>query len=249
VPRSERTALRVDVDLPAGFHIRKSHEADHQSISTTTSPSSTSTPFSTSTQRSYTQSETFSSPQQRTDSETEVETEYFDSEDETSDSSDGTDSVDHIVRVVESRLLFVLCNDFDLAARLIPQVHSLVEFQLGRTATGIATRSPQTDGNEQSQKSTYKYSAATGPGQGQKAKSHPQKRGVNPDDPEDPDEMDGRGRNRRPKRLKPASGEAMPTFACHFFKKDPNKYNPWTDMKYRTCVRPSVPYDDVRRIK
>jgi hypothetical protein len=30
-------------------------------------------------------------------------------------------------------------------------------------------------------------------------------------------------------------------FACHFNKRNPEKYCPWTDQKYLTCIAPSVP--------
>jgi hypothetical protein len=44
---------------------------------------------------------------------------------------------------------------------------------------------------------------------------------------------------------------SLPTFACHFCKKDPTKYNFWADPspKYKNCPHPSIPHNDLRRIK
>lgn len=213
-----------------------------------TSPISSliSTPFSVSTGQD-TQSQLFSSPQGYTGSDTEVETEYYDSDIESSTSIDMSSDTDYLVRVMESRLLFALCHDFDLACRLIPSVHVLAQGLLRcGTTKHILTQRGKGSEPQQTSGTCSKLSESD---RQKTSPSHSQKCGLDPDDPDEPDKYNGQKSNRRQKRRKTISGEAMPTFACPFYKKDPQKYNHWNDPKYRTCSRPNAPHDDVRRLK
>ncbi|CZR63706.1 uncharacterized protein PAC_13603 [Phialocephala subalpina] len=61
--------------------------------------------------------------------------------------------------------------------------------------------------------------------------------------------------SRRPKannRVPLASGSLTPrspTFACHFFKKDPKKYNGYVSRKYMNCIHPHILESDLHRLK
>jgi hypothetical protein len=61
--------------------------------------------------------------------------------------------------------------------------------------------------------------------------------------------MDGREK-RRLENAGSRSGdnEPLPTFACHFRKKDPTKYSPLT-RKYHNCISPRIPHHRLRAIK
>ncbi|KAH9215175.1 hypothetical protein DL95DRAFT_461436 [Leptodontidium sp. 2 PMI_412] len=59
----------------------------------------------------------------------------------------------------------------------------------------------------------------------------------------------GQKRKREWKRPRTSSNEAQRIFACHFNKRDPLTYDPRVDKKYSTCLVPSAPVLELRRLK
>jgi hypothetical protein len=136
---------------------------------------------------------------------------------------------------LEASLLSSLSGDLNLAARLIPRIYGLL--QLRNSQTALAPTSPGPSDAEQnsdaSEPSNTSSSSVTPPNGESLQKSEGRKRGRDANEDEARDERT----NKRPERTDPRSAEKIdegppPTFACHFRKKDPIKYNPLTDRKY-----------------
>lgn len=183
-------------------------------------------------------------------SDTEVESDEIESDDLESDIFLGFSA--NTIRILEACLLSSFAHDLDLAARLIPRIYGLLRLGQSRNApvpisSGTSDAENHPDASESS--NTSSASATTSNGDVPQ-KPQVQKRGRDADEDE---ERDGRG-NRRLKRTGSRSGARIdndppPTFACHFRKKDPMKYNPFTDRKYHNCISPRIPHHRLRAIK
>jgi len=149
---------------------------------------------------------------------------------------------------IESCLLHVLDYNLDLAARLIPKIHALAYISIQST---LADADPQdTEGSGSARDHPSSSSTPTTSNQSSPQASRSRKREIHRNSRNDRDESGEREGSRRSKRRKPSPSRTnMPTFACHFYKLDPDKYSGWIHRKYRTCACPSVPHDSLRRIK
>lgn len=144
------------------------------------------------------------------------------------------------ILVLESCLLSVFSGDFALAALIIPQVHAAAYLELdsGHTAYTAAVTHGPNGGTGSGGATTSCMRTSTAANGNTSANTVPQKHGRNPDDSEEYDKPPG---NRKTKRIKATSGNRPRTFACHFHKKDPEKYGPWIHQKYLPCIAPCVP--------
>jgi hypothetical protein len=167
--------------------------------------------------------------------------------DTTEEASDLEDAwAENDTTTVESRLLCVLSHDLDLAARIIPRVHTLAHGSINSTLTNAAPQDQ--DGTDRNQNYANSSSTATPSNQPTPQRSRSQKRSLHQNGRDERDESSERGGSHRPKRRKPSPSRMnMPTFACHFYKLDPDRYSGC--LKYRTCACPSVPHDRLSRIK
>jgi len=151
--------------------------------------------------------------------------------------------------LLDARLLVVLGYDLELAARLIPRIHDLIQrnFASGGVdvrvvpsqATGTTGTTGQTSGASVIRSSISASSTAKGTELKRLKHKH--------DSEEDDEEANG---NKRSKRHRKRWDPALPRprgFACPFHRKDPEKYAPTTDIKYRTCIGPGP--TELRRIK
>lgn len=153
---------------------------------------------------------------------------------------------DRLMQYLESKLRDLLVGHLGLAAIIIPEIHDLTRAALLRDEQicidGGESSSAQQRGTSKSlsQASPSSKLAGVSPST-PKAQKRP--RAPNDSDHE----------NERPRR-KMREPELLPdgsifTFACHFFKSDPIKYDIQNDWKYRTCRKPRVPMPGLRRIK
>lgn len=192
----------------------------------------------------------FTDGENSTESDTEVESSETESEDLESDLFLGVSA--NTIRILEASLLSSLSGDLNLAARLIPRIYGLL--QLRNSQTALAPTSPGPSDAEQnsdaSEPSNTSSSSVTPPNGESLQKSEGRKRGRDANEDEARDERT----NKRPERTDPRSAEKIdegppPTFACHFRKKDPTKYNPLNDRKYHNCISPRIPNHRLRAIK
>lgn len=141
--------------------------------------------------------------------------------------------------------IFAACDqNVQLATILISEVHAILEswsYQGGRShASGTS------GGNGTNFSGTFGGDVAgntSGVSSGQPAKRS----------------LDGENTSDRPLKqqktetsdggleISPTDGPT--TFACHFFKKNPTRYNMWANKKYKNCRHPKIPKNDLRRIK
>jgi hypothetical protein len=243
--RNSKESTPLAPETPSLSHKEKTHkvslpygdsDAQKNSDSNSLMSSSTSSPSSSSEQPSRSDSETLDSQQEHVDSQTEVESEELGVE---------AQHFDHVTEVLDSRLMSTLGHDLGLATRVIPQIYAIAYSEYRANITAHTTASPQVgSGSSETQEPANNSSSTRTSTNGNPPLNFQlQKRR------RETDEQDGdKGpENHRLKRPKPIAGEKPPTFACHFYKMDPNKYGPWTERKYRTCVAPSV--RELRRIK
>jgi hypothetical protein len=226
------------------------------------------TPSPSSTQRSRRSSGTFSYKQKLADTDTEVENESTESEQDGTDFDTETEETDYSMALLESHLLSVLGCDWDLAARLIPKVHSLVQLELaqdlaptpnGSVNAPIADSESQ-NGSEAQDADGYQgrsspSSSASTNRNAASSQSHGYQSGGSNNLPGSGDHGDEESPTPDPWRPNtggntPSSGNnpcRRPRFACHFHKKDPHKYSPENGRKYRVCT--SLNLTELRRIK
>lgn len=201
--------------------------------------------FTTSTEKSLNQSRTFTSPAYSTDSQTELESVSDDFEEDSSDEEDMMDDTCSALKVLESRLLSVLCHDLGLAARLIPQIHHLVQLGHDLEASSGSTEVPA-DGSDGASESTTAQGGLNTPLSTPatiEGTTRRRKRGQESDQDEDQDD----GSPKRQRSKPPHDLVRQSDFACHFHKMNPRKYNPLTNRKYLHCICPSP--SELRRTK
>jgi hypothetical protein len=196
----------------------------------------------TSTQPSRGRSLVLSTQEEYSETETELES-IFDSDGEnTSDDDEGTEDSDPSSLLLESHLFSVLGHDLELAARLIPQIYKQVHCPSETTNHTKAPVDNPSGGGENYSAVSSMPEARSNDAFGNNSRKRKRERHR--------DESEDRGRQEQSekRRKKPGEGPVdRPRFACHFHKKDPEKYCPLNDRKYRCCIGPG-PFE-LRRIK
>jgi hypothetical protein len=144
-----------------------------------------------------------------------------------------------VLFVLEICLLSIFDQDFDLAASIIPQVHATAHLELGTaSAAHTATVSHGNNGDSGTQGAPSSSPFGTIQASGNTSlnlRSQKHRR-----ESDEPDESDDQPENRRSKRSKATVNKQPQTFACHFHKRNPAKYGPWTHQKYLPCIAPCV---------
>ncbi|CZR55762.1 uncharacterized protein PAC_05650 [Phialocephala subalpina] len=218
------------------------------------SPSASSSPRSSNSSSFLTKGTEFSD----SDTDEDVESSSWFSDDAELDSEDPDESI--ILQNLNLCITTAFRNNLDLAAALIPQVHAIVG-NWTRNGCILTTAAPGGGGNAAagywsrtggdgssgrnpaaSSNGGGLTSGGTGPFSGQLGK-----RSREPSDGNSSNQSNKRQREHDDGTLMgdTASGEP-PTFACHFYKKDPQKYNRRI-RKYTNCHRPRIPHNDLRR--
>ncbi|KAF8863096.1 hypothetical protein BDZ45DRAFT_148462 [Acephala macrosclerotiorum] len=143
-------------------------------------------------------------------------------------------------------------HNLSLAAILIPQIHAVVRsgnYSGRRYTTSAAGSGGETDAGDGNGSSS---SRAAGPSSNQDAATcgisngQSGKRSREPNDPGRPNKR----QRKPPEEGTPPTDAALddgPTFACHFYKRDPDKYNNRRNRKYTNCPHPTIPHNDLRR--
>jgi hypothetical protein len=147
--------------------------------------------------------------------------------------------------LLDSRLFMVLGHDLELAARLIPRIHALIQYSFASEDSAVRVVPSQGPGETtQTSPSSVGGNAVTASSSVKRTDlQHRKHKRIS-------DEEDEARRNGGPKRPRKKFGPNSPRppgFACPFFKKDPEKYAAGIDRKYRTCSGPRS--HELRRIK
>src|SRR6266536_5337159 len=121
--------------------IDEDYYAHKNSNSNILTVSSKSTPSSSLEQQPRSDSETSNIHRKHADSQTEVESDISESEVEIEELTVELQHFDHVVGVLESRLLTILDHDLGLAARIIPRIHFSVSLVF-RTEIAAHTTAP-----------------------------------------------------------------------------------------------------------
>lgn len=209
-------------------------------------PLSSSSPSPKLTERTGAPSETISHRGGFTSSDTQLESVYgndAEPEGRRTDFDVETEQSQDVLDVLDARLFHVLGNDPEVAAHLIPHIHA--PLQLGLATRGTAyTEVPATsfdnnggsDGNGVAGPSSLMPASET-----TQTALHQHNRSRERDESEEPR---ANGGSKRQKPNPDRSIRRPRNFACHFYKKDPEKYCPDGRKK---CFSPSIP--ELRRIK
>ncbi|KAH7327009.1 hypothetical protein BKA65DRAFT_539698 [Rhexocercosporidium sp. MPI-PUGE-AT-0058] len=185
------------------------------------------------------------------ESDTDLDIDNMDQSDGSSDSDDsdsGESSLERTFRILSQHLTSFLRHDLDLAARLIPRMRSHL-FDSSREnhryhgASGSSSTSAVSNGESGSASgSSSRMTQQSGArGKGENALKHNREN----DDPND-DPNEG-GRSDKAKRLRRVPFGQTPLFACHFRKKDPERFGDPQSRWYKYCSDPCS--SDLRRIK
>jgi hypothetical protein len=223
-------------------------------------PLATPTPKSSATPRTRRSSGTFSDRIICADSATDVDTESTDSGEDGSVSSDSdNDDMSDTTRILESHLFSLLHFNLNVAARLVPRIHYLVnnEYEAGFGRVTKLNDEEKGNGAGKSGPDTQRPSQDSSSrmvGRDASFNKRPQKHD------RDSGESDGEEKNdnfKKPRRDgggdpddDPSAGESSrepQNFACHFHKLNPIKYGPWADKRYEKCTGSRIP--EIRRIK
>jgi hypothetical protein len=178
------------------------------------------------------------------ESETELESDRTESREDITDSEDEADYSAFVLNLLDSRLFSVLGHDLELAARLIPQIHA--QLQVGLASEGPThTSAPAHESTGAAEESGVVGDSSSNPASGSfPDHSRQRKRGRERDESEDRRDNDGSKR----RRIRSGRHSAQPpSFACHFHKKDPERYCRDNDLKFRVCMSPSI--TALRRLK
>ncbi|KAG4438055.1 hypothetical protein IFR05_006469 [Cadophora sp. M221] len=204
----------------------------------------TSTPSPSSTINTTERSDIFDSNSGVDESDTDLDVGNMDRSDDSSDSDTSSDepSLERTSRIFSRHLTSFLAHDLDLAARLIPRMHSFLfrnSTEHYRRHGSSGSSSGATGNNGESQHATGNSSQMI-QYSGEKGKNVLKHNREN----DDPDEG---GRSSKAKRPRPVPRNQTPLFACHFHKKDPERFGNPQSRWYKYC---SGPYSsDLRRIK
>lgn len=170
-------------------------------------------------------------------SDTEVETEF--SNDDNMDSGIEITYEQHVMKVLDSRLLTTLQDHLDIAAIIIPRVHSsfdlLTPLELDFTSVPANSNEEKTSSPTQPNE-TKTSSSGRGGGRSYNQIQNRQKRSRKPED-EDEDEDTPRRKSFKQPQL--AFDDRQISFACHWNKLGPLKYgerNPEGCENYQFCV-------------
>ena len=221
-------------------------KSDSLLISQPVTPSSVSNQSTTLTWDSRRSSERFSYQEENTGSETDLDSDDVESEEDSTDDEVGTEYSDYALSDLESRLLCVFGDDPDFAARVVHQIHAYLQLGLAvEGATYLAAPSHEPTGSVGSHQPVITPSSKQANGNFHDNSIHP-KRGRKRDESEDR-RGNGTPRKRRIKSDRnPSQGRR---FACHFYKKDPIRYSSHKDERFRICPRLPPSIRDLRRIK
>ena len=180
------------------------------------------------------------------DSQTDTDRDVVDSEDESTAVSTEDEAKIMIMQTLGSCVFSACSHDLTFAATLIPQIHSLVYgwtySDNGNYTTAVGTSSGRDSSNSRGGSSSTPSGISGTSTSGKRARKS------------DKGESSGRSERRRKVsiNLEPQQNSpprALPTFACHFHSNCPKKYNFQHGLKYKNCPHPSVPHNDLRRIK
>jgi hypothetical protein len=193
----------------------------------------------------------FTDRDESTDSKTDANYDQDDSGDESTvlGTEDGVEVKSMIMQTLVSCVLAACSHDLAFTARLIPQIHSLVHnwtYNYDRTYT-VAAGGNSGAGSANTYEAENSFTAAL---PGNRGAGTSQKR------VRDSDSGEALSRSERRQRISVSTdprqnspSPTLPPFACHFHKKDPRKYNFRDNRKYKSCPHPSIPHNDLRRIK
>lgn len=140
----------------------------------------------------------------------------------------------------------VLRRHLALAAQLIPQIYHLVKLSLALETTPGLNEIPS-DGNggtSGSPPTQAGLSTASSSLVNNRTGTRPRKH----DRESDQNDDQGNGSPKRSKSSPPDGSDGQYSFACHFHKRYPRRYNPHIDRKYLYCICP-LKAPELRRIK
>jgi hypothetical protein len=179
-------------------------------------------------------------------SETVLEIDEFELDDETSDSDSGADHGDEILGMLKTRPLVLADSSKNLTELIVSEVCKVLRLGPIDGAYTTAT-SHGTNGNVSTYgASTSSSSTSTPTNASNLSSSKLRKRGLGGDESDEADEANGHGGN---KRHRSKGNDIKRTFACHFHKKHPYKYDPRNDRKYYMCPAPLKEDSEFRHIK
>ncbi len=194
----------------------------------------------------------FGSPQQYSNSDTDLEISGAGSEEDISDYNTVNSRIRYTLSQEESRVLSDLGNDWELAARwfIRDQTNSSSEpfDELGNHAEWLILESTEGltshggTGDEQNSNESTRDLSSGAPNRA----SESQKRGREPEKPGGVSKDEKLFRKRKRDSSESSNGEderfdshlerGSRAFACHFHKYDPGKYGPWAGKKFKQCL-------------
>ena len=150
-----------------------------------------------------------------------------------------------LTSLLDSRLLVALGHDLELAARLIPRIHDLIQYSfVSESATVRVVPAQGVGSTGQTSAAAISDNSRTA---SRTARGTNLKHRKNEHDSEEEEEETRRNkRSKRPRKWDPNSSRPR-GFACPFHRKDPEKYGLTNGLKYRTCIGPGP--IELRRIK
>jgi hypothetical protein len=192
-----------------------------------------------STQTYTTEGSRFSEPGPSLESETEVESDDLEFENEARNTETKLIPIEDVLAVADSIVFSALGHNFNLATQISPELHRRLGITTDRETGTFKLATSQ--GSKERQKSSEAVNEHQSLSSKPNTKSLSAKRGRESEEPEDLDEG-GSGDSPKRRRQSPnKDSDETKLFACHFFKKDPFKYSDWNRRffkKYSGCTGP-----------
>ncbi|CZR54039.1 uncharacterized protein PAC_03922 [Phialocephala subalpina] len=158
----------------------------------------------------------------------------------------------------EALVIQAVGGDLDLAARLIPQLHAMWYQErsavLGPWQSGFTQHGPGAGNGHVGSAAMHIFSAGNS-GSNKSGNGDSNEQQDNQDHGQDEQQQDGNDDDRSggPKKRARSISNEQQHFACHFHKKDPEKYNAFHSSEqggkapYRTCAGPG--FTSIRRLR
>jgi hypothetical protein len=191
-----------------------------------------------------------SSPRQDSESSaSEIDSDYFESGSEDESDQGGIPDVEmgqeiRELRILESYLLVVLGYNLTLGSRLIPWIRAQVSLRAPTwSSTYIAAPSNETapSDTENSDTQLTHEDLSARANESRPSQQHKPKRDRGNDEDEN-EERGERGGSKKPRTSDDETPVKPPLFACHYYKKDPQKYGAQAGRRYKSCTGPGPGY-------
>jgi hypothetical protein len=194
-------------------------------------------------------SDSFSPREDSESSASEIDSDYFESGSEDESDQGGISDVEvgqetRELRSLESYLLAVLGYNLTLGSRLIPWIRAQVSLRAPTwDLTYIAAPSNETARSDTGNPDTHLTHEDLSARGNQSRPSRPHKPKRDRESDEDENEEGGeRGGSKKPRTSDDETPVKPPLFACHYYKKDPQKYGAQAGRRYKSCTGPGPGY-------